>query len=82
MMAMMEKEIPTAAVDWVLISDKIGVGHDIERSDQHTDDGRNGQSSDKARYRCRGHKRIFILGHRLSACRMWAKVRKKSPLFS
>ena len=41
---MMEKEIPTAAVDWVLnFPDKIGVGHDIERSDQHTDDGRNGQ---------------------------------------
>lgn len=43
--------------------DKIGVGHDIERGDQHTDDGRNSQSTDEAWHRCRGHEGIFILGH-------------------
>ena len=44
-------------------SDKVSIGHDIERGNQHTDDGRNGQSTDEAWYRCRGHKGIFILGH-------------------
>ena len=45
----MENEIPTAdsrlSIDF---SNKIGICHDIKRSNQHTDYGRDGQLSDQA----------------------------------
>ena len=39
---------------------EIGVGHDVERGDEHADDGRYRQRADEAGYRHGSHKGVFI----------------------